>query len=247
MDLGGGVEMREVTINQRWTLQLPDHRDRGEWWDNWERERLDSMHDLLEPDDLIYYVGAEQGDMPALCASWGCRVILIEPMAHVWPNMSAIWDANDLEPPVASFVGFAGATDHFKENDIWVNWPPESSGATTDFEGFAHLWERDDLPIISLDSFNDSLQLPYPVERLIPRAVSIDVEGSELHVLVGAEGMLLIHQPLVWVSIHPDFMHDLYGQDPQELHDWMELMGYQGEMLADAHEEHWLFRPKDST
>lgn len=235
--------MRDVLINKRWELSLPDHRDLGEWWDTWEAERLASMHDELEEGDLVYYVGAEQGDMPALISSWGCDLVLVEPVARVWPNMRAAWEANDLTPPVASFCGFAG--DDLKrcsQSDVWSHWPPEAGGDVTDVEGFAHLWERDDLPVISLDALHDFIVIAQS-KRVVPDAISIDVEGSELEVLKGAEGILLLHRPIVWVSIHPDFMRDLYWSSPVEVHALMEDLGYTGELLADTHEQHWVFRP----
>jgi len=231
--------MTPVTINQRWTLLLPEHRDRGEWWDNWEKERLASMSDQLTPllGEVVYYAGAEQGDMPALLTSWGCDTVLVEPVARVWPNMRAIYEANNLKDPLACFVGFAGAADRGNPG-IDEGWPPEASGDVTDVEGFANLWERDDLPIIALDSLPDAGIDP-------PSAISIDVEGSELEVLRGATGCLLLHRPLVWVSIHPTFMADLYDQHPDEIFSLMARHGYRGRMLADLHESHWLFWPEE--
>jgi FkbM family methyltransferase len=231
-----------VTINQKWTLQLLPHRDRGEWWDDWEQERLASMHDHLRPDDLVYYIGAEQGDMPALLASWGCRMVLVEPVAKVWPMIRATFEANQLPPPIASFVGFAGARDPERERWPHPEWPPQADLIqVSDFEGFAHLHERTDLPVIRLDTINDALMF---AEAGVVAAIAMDVEGSELEVLWGAEGLLTVHRPLVWVSIHPDFM-GYYGDTPDQLHDFMFHCGYDGELLANIYEEHWLFTPEE--
>ena len=143
--------MRDVLINQRWTLTLPDHRARGDWWDHWEEERLASMADHIGEGDVVYYVGAEQGDMPALCASWGADTVLIEPSVQVWPNMRAIYYANDLAEPLATFWGFAGSTDYFVDGDsVSLGWCQQAYGDVTDVEGFCNLYERPDLGVVTL-------------------------------------------------------------------------------------------------
>jgi len=230
--------VQQVTINQRWMLTLPDHRARGDWWDHWEEERLASMAEHLNEFDLIAYIGAEQGDMPALCASWGCATVLVEPVGKVWPGIRATFEANGLPLPWATFAGFAGATDHFAHEHLVERWwPPEAEGPVSDVEGFANLCERPDLPVITLNTIRSVVG---PLS-----AISIDVEGSELEVLRGAAAAVLTKdRPKVWVSIHPDFMHDMYDQEPWEVHSLMESHGYVGTLLADVHEQHWYFEPK---
>lgn len=230
--------MLPVTINQRWTLQLPEHRDRGAWWDTWECERLDSMHEHIGPGDLTLYIGAENGDMPALCSLWGSDVVLVEPVAKVWPNMRAIYEANDLATPLACFVGFAGATDRDAHEHLAFGWPREAGGEVTDVEGFANLCERPDLPVITLNTISSVVRPP--------TAISIDVEGSELEVLRGAAAEVLTNiRPLIWVSIHPDFLRDMYGQTAEEVHQIMFDHDYVGTELADVHEIHVLFTPRE--
>lgn len=65
------VPMREVQINGRWPLMLPEHRAaREEWTTGWEPERLDSMYANLRPGDVVYDIGTEEGDLSALFARW---------------------------------------------------------------------------------------------------------------------------------------------------------------------------------
>ena len=232
--------MIPVTINGRWTLQLPAHRA-AQWENEWEAERLDSMAKILSPNlgEVVYYVGAEQGDMPALLASWGCDTVLIEPGPAVWANICAIYEANRLRNPLATFAGFAGA-----ENVPllgWLltknGWPNEAYGMMTEEHGFSNLCERPDIPVITLDHL--------AAEVAPPTAISIDVEGSELEVLRGAVDCLTLHRPVVWVSIHPEFMTRMYDQHPDEIFSLMIRHGYKGMLLADAHEEHYLFLPEE--
>lgn len=227
-----------VAINRRWTLELPAHRARGDWWDGWERERLASMNEHLGEGDVIYYIGAEQGDMPALCASWGTETVLVEPSPQVWPNMRFIYASNGLRDPLACFVGFAGRTDRDADR-LALGWPKGSRGQVSDVEAFCNLHERPDLPVITLNTL--------ATQVAPPTAISIDVEGSELEVLAGAAAVVLTeHRPKIWVSIHPSFMADMYDQHPDELHSLLIGHGYRGTLLADVHEEHWLYLPEET-
>jgi FkbM family methyltransferase len=236
--------MRETLINEKWTLILPDHRaDRPEWpW--WECERLASMHNVLEGGGhTVFDIGAEEGDFPALWSSWGNDVVLFEPNPRVWPNIRAIWEANDLKMPLDWHVGFA--SDH---NAVAVNsdaidpnhdreqdgWPECAYGPLIGDHGFFNLWERNDVSSATIDL----------MASLHPcTVITMDIEGAELVALRGARATLMTKRPLVWVSIHPFFM-DPFGYTDADLHDYMAECGYAGEMLASNHEEHWLFTPQ---
>ena len=255
-----GVEMRETLVNGLWPLKLPSSRaaqwsawmaDRG----GWELERLNSMEALIRPGMIVHEIGSEEGDISALCARWSERVItgystgppqravwhevpqggvvLFEPDARVWPNIRAIFEANHLSTPLASVVGFAGDVD--RKVGVETTWPACASGPIIDDHGFCHLSERPDIPAVRIDTVAET----YP-----PDAITIDVEGSELRVILGAQQTLREHRPIVWISVHPDFMRDLYGDSPQDLHAVMVDCGYEAYHLATDHEQHWLYKPK---
>jgi len=244
------TEMREVSINGRWPLVLPEHRAARPEWPYWEKERLGSMYDHLGPGDLVFDVGSEEGDFPALWASWGCGVVLVEPNPRVWPNVRTIFEANELPPPHGWFVGFA-APDNFippGEDDRAVSkrwrttggpldeaWPPCAYGPVIGDHGFSNLCERPDIPRVRVDELAD-LYGP-------PTAITIDTEGSELAVLQGAAGVLDHHRPLVWVSIHPEFSVDMYGVTKEDCLQFMADHGYACELLAVDHEEHFFCAP----
>jgi len=56
----------------------------------WEVERLAAMHAVVKPSDVVYDIGAEQGDMTALLASWAFSgaVVAIEPNPWVGVHQS---------------------------------------------------------------------------------------------------------------------------------------------------------------
>lgn len=237
------TEMVRTMINKRWELILPEHRAaRGEVWDWWEAERMASMREHLGPGDVVYDIGAEEGDMPGLWASWGCDVALFEPNPRVWPNIRAIWEANDFPQPLGCFVGFAGDTDRDADRQLagtgwhFGEWPTAAYGPLIGDHGFLNLCERPDVPVITLNTASTIIDPP--------TALTIDVEGAELAVMMGAVAVVLTqHRPKVWLSIHPTFMGEMYGTNPSQIHTLMADLGYEGTLLADDHEAHWFFDP----
>jgi len=246
------VEMVPTTINKRWTLLLPKHRaDRGAEWDVWEKERLAAMHEVIHPGDVIYDIGAEEGDFPGLWASWGADVVLFEPNPKVWPNIRAIFDANGFDRKfVGRYVGFASdetagpsvdwAVEHIGHFDQYPRWPLCAYGPVIGDHGFAHLSQQADvIPQIRIDDFVRFRMGPPPT------VITIDVEGSELRVLHGAAEVLAEHHPQVFVSVHSDrvWMDEQYNNvDAADVVDFMQVCGYTScRQLAVDHEEHWWF------
>ena len=223
--------MRRVTVNGRWPLQVPDHLSVWDRPDGWEVERLAAMHDAIGHGSTVLYVGAADGDMPALLASWGASMVLIEPGERVWANIRAVWDANRLRPPVACFPGFAydvtrGLVRH-------LEWPASSAGPMIDDHGFRNFVERPEIPSIRIDDLAGQ-------NGLAPTDISVDVEGSEWRVLRGAEWVLETYRPRLWVSIHPDFMWELLRDSATEMNRWIRERGYRGQWI---HELHMLYTP----
>lgn len=269
--------MRETTINGRWSLLLPEHRaNRAEWATGWEPERLDSMYANLKPGDVIYDVGTEEGDMTGLFAKWvdtgidhdpekcdACRatpghpmggvrepsggVVVIEPNPLVWPNIRAVFDANNLPDPLWSHVGFVGAAVGFHNQD-WdgefngrddprADWPRCAYGPVIGDHGFLNLCERPDVPVTTIDHIASKVGCC--------DAITVDVEGAELAVMRGATRTLNEHRPLVWISVHPEFGYTMYETYANDLHSFMHSHGYVKRWLAFDHEEHWVYCPDE--
>lgn len=245
--------MIPTKINGKWWVTLPEHRAaRPEWVTGWERERLDSMHDYLTHitpgrRPVIIDVGAEEGDMPALYSMWGCDVVLIEPNPKVWPNIKAIWEANELRAPLINFVGFAAEMSHVAPYRDSVGgkgligqdgWPFCARDEVIGDHGFRHLAQQaDETPCITIDDLVGDQHID---------AITMDVEGSELRVVVGAAKVLERDHPLVWVSCHTDYeWNDKWyeGVRVEQVIDAMGAYNYEAVHICnELHEDHWLFR-----
>lgn len=237
-----GVAMVRTMVNGRWPLLLPEHRAARPEWPWWEAGRLAAMATVVGPGSVVWDVGAEEGDFPALWATWGADVVLAEPNPRVWPNIAAIWRANALREPLACWPGFladhqAGAAVLLYDEDA-LGWPACADGPVIGDHGFCRVEERPDLPTTTIDRL-------VAAGVAVPTVVTIDVEGAELLVLDGALQTLSRHRPEVFVSIHPEFMAHHYGVEDGvgAVLRLMAELDYDEQFLAIDHEHHWWFRP----
>jgi FkbM family methyltransferase len=247
------ADMIKAKLNGRYELILPRHRaERAEWYTEagWEKERIGSMVDNIQPGDTIYDVGAEEGDISAILAmkaGASGKMVLVEPNPLVWPNMKAIWESNNLPLPLW-FVGFFGDGTNESPNRLNFErgekegWPISAFGEVIGNHGFRHQGqETSTTPQITMDLFTQR-------HALIPNLITMDCEGSDLNVLRGGEETLKKYKPLVYVSVHSDidFLRDVYHQTQQDLYDYMEKLGYKHELLAIDHERHEMFWHPDA-
>lgn len=252
------TEMVKAKLNGRYTMILPKHRaDRPEWYsaDGWEKARMEKMHEeinsekMLGKNPLIYYVGVEMGEMTALCQMWGAKVVMFEPNPLAWPSIKAIWDANKLEFPLGIFPGFASdETDspknlEYTEKYLHIGsdgWPVCVHAEIEEAHGFKELdKESESFPQITID---DMVQ----VSQNFPTMISLDVEGAEGMVLKGAEATLRAYHPKIFLSGHPEFLHDNFEGKAgfeylRDLRDWLKEIGYKEEILDYQHEVHLFY------
>ncbi len=227
--------MAPCRVHDRWELLLPEHRAWRPGWDRWELERISAMRDHLAPGDVVFDIGAEEGDMSALWASWGCRTVLIEANPLSWPWIRRSFEANGLAA-AGWWVGFAAGRSWRVDDGHrlgWSDWPDCSyEPDPTPEHGFVTPHEyAGQIPGRTVDDLVDEL-------GLVPDVLTIDVEGSELGVFEGAVGTLRRHRPKVFCSVHPEFIRNL-GQDPAQVFDLMASHGYTATHLGTDHEEHW--------
>lgn len=232
-----GVPMVHCVLNGQYEMYLPKHRaDRPEWYTKkgWEKKRLQSMYRHLGQNDTIFYIGSEEGEMPALCQMWGAKVVMFEPNDRVWANTKAIWDANELENPLATFSGFAANFTSEKAPLLLGGFPPSADGAIIHDHGFKELKDPADIPQVKIDDLVEQL-------GIIPTALTMDVEGSEWEVLQGAEKVLNTYKPKIWLSLHPEFLFGQYGKYSYQVRRWLMDMGYEEELLDYQHEAHFYY------
>lgn len=234
-------------VNGKWWLSMPPHRaERAEWQienGGWEVARLDSMAEHIGPGSVVYDIGSEEGEYPALAALWGARAVAVEPNPKVWPCLRATWQANHDDDLLGWYVGFCGEQVDEQPPMLDIDatpidgWPACAYGPMFPGHGFRHLYQQQDAtPTITLDEL---------VKRIgvAPTHISIDIEGSELVMLRGAKRTLVHHRPVVWVSVHPEFL-TYYGQTPEDLDRWMDQFDYERSFLAEDHERHVLWSPR---
>ena len=233
-------------------LWLPDVRcDRSQrpWW---EAARLHCMHHYLQPGDRLLDVGTEMGDLSALFASWGVGVYLVEPNPKAWPWISSTFEANQFKQRVHGWYnGMLGSLVQAEKSlaqggPVWESpfigdgmvWPPCADDDLDEETSFYNLNEHMPCsPVLTLDQLVDNT-------GFTPTAITMDVEGGEMDVLLGAKYTLATHRPKVWVSVHPTFLPN-YGYEDLDVHDFMRSMKYDQVFLATDHEEHWMYLPRE--
>lgn len=240
------TEMVKAVLNGEWEIILPKHRaDRPDWYtpEGWEKARLSALHEVItsQPDPVVYYVGAEEGEMPALCQMWGAGVVLFEPNPKAWPNIKAIWEANELSPPLACLPGFASSMSRDVDGVYFKigGFPAQADGEIVGDHGFKELYlEADNYPQYRIDDLVDPR-----VSFSIPTVITFDCEGSEWQVLRGAEQTLRQHKPVLFASIHPEFMYHQWGEYSRDLRNWIIDLGYRETLLDYPHELHAMYTP----
>jgi FkbM family methyltransferase len=230
------TEMKKVIVNGEFEITLPDHRAaRPEWYDpkGWEKPRLRHMSENISSGDVMYYVGAEEGEFAALCQMWGAEVVVFEPNPKVWSHFPLLWSANNLDLPIVCIPGFASDKINNLSRIYYNEWPPEANNVIEAAHGFKELYlEGESYGQITIDS------CVYDHGIKPPTAISLDVEGSEWRVLGGAEKVLREHKPKIWLSGHPEFMLQQWNESLYNLRQWIKGLGYTEIILDYQHEVH---------
>lgn len=233
------TEMKKVVVNGEFEITLPEHRAaRPDWYEphGWEKPRLKHMSENISSGDVMYYVGAEEGEFAALCQMWGAEVILFEPNPKVWSHFPLLWSANNLELPLVCIPGFASDKINNLSRIYYNEWPPEVNNLIEAAHGFKELYlEGDTYGQITIDS------CVYDHKIKPPTAISLDVEGSEWRVLGGAEKVLREYKPKIWLSGHPEFMLQQWDESLYNLRQWIKGLGYSEIILDYQHEVHLFY------
>lgn len=220
-------------LNGKYEMIVPESVKVG--FDSWEKERLESMASILKRGDVLFDIGSESGWQTLAYAQMvgSENICMFEPTPKVWRNAKLIFEANELSLPRASFCGFVSDHDSpdFPSSIKHNGWPlTASEGALMREMTFFCDQDYPNANRVTLDSFVEHTEI-------IPYALAIDTEGSEIIVLKGAANLLIKHRPLVWASLHPAFV------DVSPVHELMTALEYAGVLLSSDHEEHYLWSP----
>lgn len=228
--------MKRAMINYHpeWTFWLPDSIADWDAITHWERERLASMQHHLELGDVLYDIGVEHGWLSAVYGGF-CgheNMVLVEPSPEFWPNIRKTWQWNGFPGPIRCYQSFAGVeTRGDPGGQVW----PDDSDVEAGGMAYRYIDKHLDVPSTSIDWIVDDCGRP-------PDALTIDVEGAELLVLQGASMTLRDRDVKVWVSVHWDLMERDFGHTPDQLHEYMTGIGYEGTHIHTDHEAHWYYR-----
>ncbi|GAG12633.1 unnamed protein product, partial [marine sediment metagenome] len=62
----------------------------------WEYHRMKSMIQNIKKEDIVFDVGAEQGDMSVLLAKRAKGIVLFEPSPMMWPHIKNNFESNNI-------------------------------------------------------------------------------------------------------------------------------------------------------
>lgn len=246
--------MQLTVINGEYQLLLPEYRAAREQWDikngGWEVERINEMVSTIVPQDVVFDIGTEAGDISALLVKYtDCEIVLFEPNNRVWPSIKAVWEANELKRPLDFFRGFLSSKTTIQ--DYKINNSLECGLEMVPDHGFKQLYENyPDVPQITLDDYCQQT-------GIYPNVITMDCEGAEWDIIKGAEKTLKEKKPIIFMSVHPEFLFDSYRNDgiwkerygercfAVHMIRFIDELGYKHRVLEwDWHEIHVTFEPK---
>lgn len=151
-------------------------------------ELYTSLVTSSSPPKVFFDVGANYGLHSLRLLAHGVRVVSFEPNPECHRFFLECCHANGLSPEIVPIA--VGADTGWATLTV----PVDRSYLGSIVPGVSERWEGDvtrfDVPLTSLDHF-------VAERRVVPDLVKIDVEGGELDVLHGAEGLLAHACPVV--------------------------------------------------
>lgn len=205
----------------------------------YEPARCASMEERLKKGDVLFDIGVADGWMSAIYASFvgADSLCMFEPTAAVWANIKTIWDANKLANPLYTFWGFVSDTTWNRPSAYVEGWPASAYGSELmeEMQFRSLLSTGHEIPQITVDDFVSST-------NIVPRGISIDVEGAEFLVLKGARQTLVNYKPLIWLSLHDingALTYD-YRSNKEEVFEFLTTCGYKMTWLENYGDSHWL-------
>ncbi len=200
---------------------------------DWEKEYVQELIKTLKQGMTVYDIGAENGELTVLAGKLvgGENVHIFEPNKDYFPNIKAIWGANNLKAPAACFNGYVAE----KSTKVVVYDSLEALSYGKDiFYGCYHANPQiTPLQSVSLDRYSNSVK--------IPDVIIMDIEGAELSAVRGAQDLIKEHSPIFFISIHPQYIQERSNGTKEDLLKIFTDNGYEAIHLSTDHEEHYKF------
>lgn len=151
-------------------------------------------------------------------------------------NIKLIWEMNNLPKPLDIFCGFVSDTTNLIRGQK-LTWEKIQS---KEIEAMAYLNLNNETQRIQANEI--TIDYYVSISGIKPKALNIDVEGSEMNVLLGAKNTLKETKPYIWLSIHNDLLAN-YGYKENEIIEFLAEFGYECQFLEYDHEGHWFCYP----
>lgn len=238
------------TINERYSVLVPEFQraPNGHGTLDYEPARTRSMEDHLSYGDVLFDIGVADGWESVIYSQFvgAENMCLFEPSSTVWTNIKTTWDANNLAKPRSVFWGFVSDRTQLTPTGALINdetleyrdgWPLSAYRDTLIEEMCFRslLSTANSIPQTTIDDF-------VARTKIVPTALSIDVEGAELLVLRGAKQTLLDRHPMIWLSLHDlsgAIEYD-YHTTKEEIFSFLAACGYKMTWLENYGDSHWL-------
>jgi len=217
---------------------------------NWETDEPESFDAVVKwaranPGGLFLDIGCEIGSfsLAALFAEPSLSVIAFDSdLSSIAATLQVcryssgnrlkvLWGC--LTDSTSDSVDFATASTHTKA--VLDERKPTGAIGTTQF--------------ITLDSEQANDVPKYTLDKLFadrgprqPILLKCDVEGAELLVLHGARRFIAKARPELLLSVHPQMLRN-FGHTIEQIADFLHRAGYQWDVIAIDHEEHWFCIP----
>jgi len=179
-----------------------------------ETEVLRHLLRKIEKDDHFWDVGAAVGTYSCLAASAGAHPVAFEPHPQNYARCKENFELNDLDSPVVEKA--------LSDQRGTLRLPADDGVGTGTYE----LSESGDIEVDTVRGDE--------ADVACPDIVKIDVEGHEIHVLKGMEGVLDDVRS-VYVECHPD-----HGVESDQVNDYLEKHGFQTDLIELERNEPYL-------
>jgi len=198
---------------------------------NWETVEVEAYRAFgadVRPGDVVYDVGAHFGTYTLIALRKGgpqSRVVAYEPcdLTRRYLMRHLAWNRGTEQVIVRPLCcGAAGGRARF----FYRPGVPEGINGLVEADGLEQTW----VDVTTLDDEVAALDL-------IPAIIKIDVEGAELEVLKGAEGVLTAHGPRLFLSLHPGPLAKV-GLSPHMITEWLVDRRYRCQYISEDQEIH---------